>query len=115
MLNKIRVYVLAMSFACLALLASSTPAHAQNRVVQVINESSAPIYHLYVSNVANGTWGPDQLGAFETIDSYRYRVFNMDDGSGYCYFDLRAVLSDGRVATRHNFNVCAESSWTVTN
>jgi hypothetical protein len=115
MLNKIRAYVLAMSFACLALLASSTPAHAQSRVVEIINDASTPVYHLYVTNVGDSDWGPDQLSAFETIGSYHYRVFNMDDGSGYCLFDLRAVLSDGRVAIRRNFNVCAESSWTITN
>ena len=114
MLNKIRVNVLAISFAFLVLLAMSSPANAQNRVVKVVNDASAPIYHLYVTNVGDPDWGPDQLGAYQTIGSDHYRVFNMDDGTNYCMFDLRAVLSDGRVAVRRNFNVCTESSWTVT-
>jgi hypothetical protein len=114
MLNKIRTHLFAMGFACLALLAVSSTANAQNRVVEIVNEASVPIYHLYVTNVGDPDWGQDQLGSFETIASYHYRVFNMDDGTGYCWFDVRAVLSDGRVAVRRSFNVCTESRWTVT-
>jgi hypothetical protein len=114
MLNKMRTHFFAMALACLALLAASSPANAQNRVVKIVNEASMPIYHLYVTNVGEIIWGSDQLELYETIAPYHYRVFNMDDGSGYCLFDLRAVLSDGRVATRLNFNVCTQSSWTVT-
>ena|SRR5271154_878144 len=117
MMNKFRTNILAISFAFLVLLAMPLHANAQseNRVVKIVNESSAPIYHLYVSNVGEDNWGLDQLGIYQTIDSDRYRVFNMDDGTGYCMFDLKAVLSDGREAIRRNFNVCRESSWTITN
>lgn len=114
MQNKFRATILAISFAFLVLLAMPSHATAQNRAVKIVNEASTPIYHLYVTNVGDDDWGPDQLGAFETIGYDRYRIFNMDDGTGYCMFDLKAVLSDGRVAIRRNFNVCRESSWTVT-
>jgi len=115
MQNKFRATILAISFAFLVLLAMPLHATAQNRVVKVVNEASAPIYHLYVTNVGDPDWGPDQLGDDESIGFDRYRVFNMDDGTGYCIFDLKAVLSDGRVAIRRSFNVCSEPSWTITN
>ena len=86
----------------------------ENRAVKVINEASSPVFHLYVSNVDQNNWGPDQLSLFETIGYNRYMAFNMDDGSGHCMFDIKAVLKDGRFAIRRNFNVCTEGSWTVT-
>jgi hypothetical protein len=85
----------------------------ENREVKVVNETSGSIYHLYISNVDQTQWGPDQLGFFQTIDSDRYRLFNMDDGSGHCLYDLQAVLGDGRKATTRNFNVCTQDTWTV--
>ena len=95
---------------------SALAAHAQsgeNRVVRVVNEASSPIYHLYVSNVDENNWGPDQLGLFESIDNDHYRTFNMDDGSGHCLFDIKAVLRDGRYAITRRLNVCTQDSWTV--
>lgn len=85
----------------------------ENRVVKVINEASRPIYQLYVSNVDQSGWGPDQLGLFETVDIDHYRMFNMDDGSGHCLYDIMAVLSDNRTAITRRFNVCSNNTWTV--
>lgn len=87
----------------------------ENRVVRVINEASSPIYHLYVSNVDQENWGPDQLGLYESIDTNHYMAFNMDDGSGHCLFDIKAVLRDGRTAITHRLNVCTMDTWTVYN
>lgn len=102
--------------ATLALGAAGSQAQSgdnRNRVVDVRNESSLPIFHLYISNVSNGGWGPDQLEIFQTIGVDRYRTFNMDDGSGHCLYDIKAVLSDGREAVTRRFNVCANDTWTV--
>lgn len=85
----------------------------ENRVVKVINRASDPIYHLYISNVDENSWGPDQLGYFEWIGTNRYRNFNMDDGTGHCLYDIKAVLSDGREAIQSHFNVCSSSSFSV--
>ncbi|HEX3481257.1 MAG TPA: hypothetical protein VHT91_39865 [Kofleriaceae bacterium] len=82
--------------------------------MEIINHASLPIYHLYISNVDADMWGPDQLGWDQTIAPGRYRVFNVDDGTGHCRYDFKAVLSDGRYAITHNVNVCTQASWTVT-
>lgn len=86
----------------------------EDRRVEIINHASRPIYHLYISNVDEDRWGPDQLGLYETITPDHYRIFNVDDGTGHCRYDFKAVLSDGRYAVIHNLNVCTEGSWTVT-
>ena len=103
----------AVAVACLMLSACMAHAQGENRAIRVINRSSSVIFHLYFSNVDRSTWGPDQLGFFGTISVNHYEDFNVDDGSGHCLYDIRAVLSDGRVAETRNVNVCTNDSWTV--
>lgn len=110
--SKLMLLAIAVfAFSAIAAKAQS----GENRVVRVINEASSPIYHLYVSNVDQENWGPDQLGLFESIDSDHYMTFNMDDGSGHCLFDIKAVLRDGRTAVTRRLNVCTMDTWTVYN
>ena len=99
---------------------SGFTAHAQsgdqeNRQVKVINRASAPIYHLYISNVDEDNWGPDQLDWNESIGTNQYILINMDDGTGHCLYDIKAVLSDGREAVERHVNVCTIGTWTVYN
>ena len=106
--------------ACILILApflSVTTVNAQqgeNRHVRIFNRASSAIYNLYASNVDRGTWEEDVLGD-KTILSGGSILVNIDDGSGHCLYDLKAVLADGRTAVRRKFNVCTQSSWTVTN
>jgi hypothetical protein len=111
------IFTLVM-IACLmlgGLAAKASSNDSENRHVKVANEASSPILHLYISNVDEENWGPDQLGDYAIIGYDRYRIINMDDGTGHCLFDIKAVLSDGRYAVRRNFNVCTMNSWTVYN
>jgi hypothetical protein len=39
---------------------------------------------------------------------------DIDDGTGHCLYDFKAILTDGREATTRNVNVCTQESWTVT-
>jgi hypothetical protein len=117
MKNQHSKFFVAM-IACLLLGGSAAIAQSrdgENRVVKVVNETSRPIYHLYVSNVDTEYWGADQLGLLETIDPNHYMKFNMDDGTGHCLYDIKAVVSDGKYAVRRHFNVCTGESWTITN
>jgi len=86
----------------------------ENRRVKIINHASSSIYSFYASNVDSDSWEEDILGV-ETIPPGQSRIVNIDDGTGHCYYDLKAVLRDGRYAIRRKFNVCTEASWTVTN
>ncbi len=38
---------------------------------------------------------------------------NINDGTGYCRYDLKAVFSDGSTAKRFNVDVCAIAEWTI--
>lgn len=111
---KFRSKFVLPAVACLMLSALAARGQdSENRVVKVLNEASAPVSHLYISNVDQPGWGQDQLGLFEFIFVDHYRMFNMDDGSGHCLYDIMAVLSDGRKAVTRRFNVCTNDSWTV--
>jgi hypothetical protein len=103
--------------ACVLVLATILPVKPatpqENRRVRIINSSSSSIYRLYASNVDSEDWEEDILGS-ETIPPGRSRIANIDDGTGHCRYDLKAVLYDGRTAIKRNFNVCAKASWTVT-
>ena len=96
----------------LALAASTTQAQF-NRHVRIVNRSSSTIEYLYASNIDRGSWEEDLLGPYRVIAPGYYRDANIDDGTYHCRYDLKAVLRDGRVAISHNFDVCANSSWTV--
>jgi hypothetical protein len=83
-----------------------------NRRVTVINDTSTTMWSFYASNVGRLSWEEDIFGP-SVLHSGRSVVVNIDDGTGYCLYDLKAVFSDGRQAIRHNFNVCEMVSWTI--
>lgn len=100
---------------CLLSLAGSQIVNAQeNRRVRIVNQSSSAIRYFYASNVDRPGWEEDILGPMRVIAPGYYVNVNIDDRSGHCLYDLRAVLADNRQAVRYRFNVCTNSSWTVT-
>lgn len=106
---------IAAGIVTLGLLGSLTSfAQSEDRRVRIVNETSSPIQYFYATNVDSSTWGPDLLGPLVMIYPNYYMVFNLDDGSGHCLYDLRAKLFDGREAIHRSFNVCTGASWTVT-
>jgi hypothetical protein len=96
-------------------LAYLGPAQADraDRHVRIINDTSRTMIHFYASNVRRGTWEEDILGR-DVLEPGQSVNVNIDDGTGYCMFDLRAEFNGGRYAERRRFNVCDEVSWTVT-
>lgn len=107
---------MAAGIATVCLLGSLTSfaQSGENRRVRIVNEASSAIRYFYASNVDSGRWEEDLLGPLNVILPDHYIVANIDDGTGHCLYDLRAVLYDGREAITRNFNVCTQSSWTVT-
>ena len=99
---------------CLLGLASTDINAQENRRIRIVNQSSSSIRYMYASNVDRRGWEEDILGPMRVIAPGYYINANIDDGTGHCLYDLRAVLADGRQAVRYRFNVCASSSWTVT-
>ena len=85
---------------------------AQNRVVSIGNYTGVTMTHFYASNVNRTSWEEDIFGSRVLYSGGAFEI-DIDDGSGACMFDLKALFADGDVVIRYNFNVCTESSWTV--
>lgn len=97
-----------------ALLAGATAAHAgEDRHVKIINETDHTMVRFYASNVAAKSWEEDILGETVLKPGQDVRI-NIDDGSGHCLYDFRAVFDDGQSLEKHNINVCEISSYRYT-
>ncbi len=111
-------------FAALALAAVAfapgieftAPADAQNlnRRVRIINNTRFVMTNFQASNVRRRSWEEDMLGR-SVVQPGGSFVANINDGTGFCMFDLRAKFQGGRQAERRNVNVCTVSSWTINN
>lgn len=99
-----------MSAALLAL--SAVSAHAENRWVTVRNNTNFVMMEFYASNRDQPSWGRDWFG-MDVLMNGEEKAFNLDDGSGYCIWDLKAVFDDGDEVITNGFNVCEEPYWTI--
>ena len=84
----------------------------KNRRVTVENLSSQAVYYLYASPISATTWEEDLLGS-STIPAGTSKVANIDNGTTECYYDLKAVMADGKEQIQRKINVCAVSKWVI--
>lgn len=97
-----------------AWLVGAAGAHAaEDRHVKIINETDHTMVRFYASNVAAKSWEEDILGQSVLKPGEDVRI-NIDDGSGHCLYDFRAVFDDGQSLEKHNVNVCEISSYRYT-
>lgn len=87
---------------------------AQDRRVQINNVSSYDIHEFYASNTGTNDWQEDILGS-DILPSGSSVVINVDDGTGYCKYDFKAVFEDGDTAISPDNNVCELSEFNFTN
>jgi hypothetical protein len=86
-------------------------ADSNNRSVSFVNEGKESIFYIYWSNIASSSWSADQLGS-STLPAGQSWETTVDDGSGACRFNFRAVTAGGREMLVNDFNVC--TSYTIT-
>jgi len=98
--------------AALVLLAAPA-ARAENREVVIVNKTGTDIAEFYASNVGTNDWEEDILGV-DVLPSGERVTVNIDDGSGACKFDFRAVFADGDEAVKGNVNVCEIETFNFT-
>ena len=99
-------------FAAAALLLSmAATAHAADRRVNIVNASGNTITHFYASNSGTNSWEEDILGR-DTLDAGDSLLVNINDGTGACKFDFKAVFEDGSSRVRQGVDVCTISSYT---
>jgi predicted flavoprotein YhiN len=94
-------------------LATVSSASAEDRRVRIINETGHTIVRFYASNVGRDSWEEDILGQSVLRPGQSVTV-NIDDGSGYCKYDFKAVFDDGDSLVRSNVDVCKISSYRYT-
>jgi hypothetical protein len=99
-----------MAVIAAAISAFSIPAEAQDRRVNIINDTGVTLVEFYGSNVDRDTWEEDILGA-DVLPSGSSVVINFDDGSGQCMFDFRAIFEDGDELIAEDINVCEISEY----
>jgi hypothetical protein len=85
---------------------------ALDRRVRVVNDSSRTMTKFQASNKASKSWEEDILGN-DVLKPGQSVVVNINDGTGYCVFDLRATFQGGATVVRRNINICKISSWTI--
>jgi len=100
----------------MVLITASTSAAAapdgRNRKIVLQNVSSQTIRELYASPTTAQTWEEDLLGQ-RTLPAGKSISANIDNGTNECYYDLEAVLADGRKIEERKINVCAVSNWVI--
>ena len=113
MFTASRFIATSLSIATLA-FTLSTPdiAAAQDRRVRIINGTNTTVTRFHASNTNRRNWEEDILGS-SVLPAGRSVMINIDDGSGTCMFDFRAVLANGRTVEAYGMNVCRITSWTV--
>jgi hypothetical protein len=90
-----------------------TPAQAANRRVTIINSTSHFMTNLYASNTDDANYHGDLLGS-DILRPGETKVINFDDGTGACYFDLKAKFTGDNSAEKSALNVCTQASWEIT-
>jgi hypothetical protein len=85
---------------------------AADRRVRIINDSNVTLNRFYASNAGRRSWEEDILGR-SVLPAGRSVMINIDDGTGACIFDFKAVLANGRTVESYGMNVCQITSWTI--
>ena len=109
----LRFSALALGFSIAATLAFAPVSHAANRTITVINKSKTAMIAFYASNVGTSDWEEDILRT-DILASGQSVKIDMNDGSGYCRFDLKAEFEDGSEALDENVDVCTMREITFT-
>lgn len=111
-MSTLRVLI-ATGLVGLAGMLASTSASAADRHVKIINATDHTIVRFYASRTSTNSWEEDILGS-NTLEPGQAANINIDDGSGACVFDFKAVFDDGDELVRSEVNVCRISSYTYT-
>lgn len=97
-----------LALAALPLMLA-VPAMAQEKSVQIVNQSGFTIVSFYASTLGAADWQEDVLGG-QAVGSGQSATVNFAD-SGDCTYSFRAVFDDGDEAIQ-DIDVCSVTSVT---
>lgn len=97
--------------ACAALMLLASSASAANRKVDIVNKTGSAIKNFYASSTGSDDWEEDILGR-DVVEVGETFEIDINDGTGACRFDFKAIFDNGKSSIRRNVNVCEISSFT---
>jgi hypothetical protein len=103
--------VVSVSAIALAAAFAISGAHAADRKVDIINKTGQTLTHFYASTTNANSWEEDILGK-DTLDDGETFEADIDDGSGKCVFDFKAVFESGQSLVKKGINVCEITTFT---
>lgn len=99
--------------AALVIAGTTTFADAANRHVDIVNNTGMSLTHFYASRTGTRDWEEDILGKAVVENGETFDI-NIDDGTGSCKFDFKAVFESGAESIKNNIDVCEISTFTYT-
>lgn len=109
----LRLSAFALGITLSAAAVFAPVAQAADRNVTIINKSKTVMVAFYASNVGASDWEEDILGQ-DILKPGQSVKINMNDGTGYCRFDLKAEFDDGSEAIDENVDICTIGEVTFT-
>ena len=85
----------------------------KDRNVRITNVTGVTMMELYASNSGREEWEEDLLGS-GVLRNGASVMANIDDGSGACIYDFKAVFADGDVVEKYRINVCEITEYRYT-
>lgn len=114
-LSEVIVPAASSTFEALEMPTPAVPVELASRYAtysfRLINGQSQSIYYFYASPSNVDSWEEDILGS-STLPSNSSIQVTIDDNRESCYYDFKAVFSDGSSSSEYDINVCTLSSYT---
>ena len=88
-----------------ALAAAASPAFADGREIQIINQTGFEIVEFFSAHKDEADWG-DELLQGQAIGGYAEKLLDLEDGSGYCLYSFRVIFDDGEELVSDDINIC---------
>lgn len=96
-----------------AILASYSPAMAEDLVFLLYNDSSSDLVGFNVSQASSDDWKEDLLAGGYLAPGYEIGV-EIADGLTTCIYDIRGIFADGSEAEGFGLNLCDLGEYTFT-
>ena len=103
-----------LAVALFVSLVNFASAEVLDRTIRVHNLTAKRIVEMYASPIDQKDWTYNMIrDQGDWIRAGQTKLADIDDGTGYCRYDLRAVRADGAVAEKYDVNVCVLTDWYI--
>lgn len=103
------------SVAALAILLSALPASAATHQLEIVNNSSVPVYYIYTSPTESEDWGDDILSDTDILQPGLSATVTINTATDdQCLFDFRLDNETDTVNEIRELDVCKVGTYTLT-